>query len=504
MKRYFLLLVISCMLLSGCHHSHHHHQHKNTSAGPSPHSNKSWLAGDHHIHSHYSVGWDKRVSPPKAKLGGDAVYSTPKNAQMAKQHGLSWMVTTDHGGPNHSKINLNQAYPELLRSRQAIPDLIQFYGLELDTPGAGHSSVIMPHSHTEATDLHDIEHQFGAREVHPHDPSRQTEAKMLEALTMMDQLAHKPVVFANHPSRTAKGLGQYGRVSPSELRNWNDTAPDVAVGMEGAPGHQASTLNEDSTLNPNKPRGGYKKYPTMGGFDQMTARLGGFWDSMLGEGRKWWITATSDSHKHYTEGRADFWPGEYSKTYVYAEKSYDGILSGLRHGNVFVTTGDLISELYLSAQISDQASAPNSVQNSVQNRNHHSAMIGETLQVKRGENVTLTVKFLDPQATNGNGQNPAVKRVDVITGLMTAKTNDRSRDSNPSTKVFNRYHAADWQPEGNYQSITVNLGRIEQNSYIRVRGTNTSELEPQPDAKGEDPWRDLWFYSNPVFINVVD
>jgi len=26
----------------------------------------------------------------------------------------------------------------------------------------------------------------------------------------------------------------------------------------------------------------------MGGFDQMTARLGGFWDSMLGEGRRWW------------------------------------------------------------------------------------------------------------------------------------------------------------------------------------------------------------------------
>ena len=57
----------------------------------------------------------------------------------------------------------------------------------------------------------------------------------------------------------------------------------------------------------------------MGGFDQMTARLGGFWDSMLGERRRWWITANSDSHIHWTDGGADFWPGEYSKTYVLAK-----------------------------------------------------------------------------------------------------------------------------------------------------------------------------------------
>ena len=36
-------------------------------------------------------------------------------------------------------------------------------------------------------------------------------------------------------------------------------------------------------------RGGYRNAPTLGGFDQMTARLGGFWDSLLGEGRRWWI-----------------------------------------------------------------------------------------------------------------------------------------------------------------------------------------------------------------------
>ena len=42
---------------------------------------------------------------------------------------------------------------------------------------------------------------------------------------------------------------------------------------------------------------------TLGGFDRMTAIVGGFWDSLLGEGRRFWIVATSDSHVNYTEVR---------------------------------------------------------------------------------------------------------------------------------------------------------------------------------------------------------
>ena len=38
--------------------------------------------------------------------------------------------------------------------------------------------------------------------------------------------------------------------------------------------------------------------------------------------------------------------------------------------------------------------------------------------------------------------------------------------------------------------------------YLRVRGTNTTELEPEEDTRGEDPWTDLWCYSNPIFVEV--
>ena len=118
---------------------------------------RTWLAGDHHIHSRYSVGWNRTIQPPEPIIGADAIYPIPTNALMAKQHGLAWMVTTDHGGPNHSKINLEQAYPELERSRREVPDVLQFYGLEFNTPGADHSSLIMAHGPDESGQLRSIE-----------------------------------------------------------------------------------------------------------------------------------------------------------------------------------------------------------------------------------------------------------------------------------------------------------------------------------------------------------
>jgi hypothetical protein len=86
------------------------------------HDGPGWLAGDHHVHSRFSVGWDKRTDPPSPILGADAAYPIPMNALMARRYGLSWMVATDHGGPNHSKVALEHAYPELIAARQAVPE----------------------------------------------------------------------------------------------------------------------------------------------------------------------------------------------------------------------------------------------------------------------------------------------------------------------------------------------------------------------------------------------
>ena len=272
--------------------------------------------------------------------------------KIAKEYGLDWVMTTDHGGPNHSKVNLEQAYPELLKSRAAVPEVLQFYGMEFDTPAADHSTLMIPKGDNESQILFDIESKFNKREPFPNDGSRDTESTMIEALNYMKQLDEdeQPIHIAHHPSRSAKGDGQWGQDTPQEFRNWNDIAPNISIGMEGAPGHQATAINPDGSQDPNGARGSYGNYPTMGGFDQMSAKVGGLWDSMLGEGRHWWITATSDSHVNWRDGGGDFWPGEYSKTYVKAEKDYADIMESIRNGNVFVTTGDLISELDVKVQ----------------------------------------------------------------------------------------------------------------------------------------------------------
>lgn len=446
--------------------------------------NRTWLAGDHHIHSRYSVGWDREVDPPAPIKGGDAIYPTPMNVLMAKYYGLSWMVTTDHGGPNHSKVNMEMAYPELLYSRKAVPEVIQFYGMEFDTPGADHSSLIVPHSHNESTHLHSIESQFNKREPYPADPSWDTESRMIEALRFMNKMDTKPVVIANHPSRSASGFGVYGKDEPAELRDWNDVAPKVAIGMAGAPGHQAATINPDSTFR-KRYRGGYKQFPTMGGFDQMTAKLGGFWDSMLGEGRRWWITANSDSHVNWREGGSDFWPGEYSKTYVYAQKNHKDIIDGIRNGRVFVTLGDLISELNVRVEGDAQA-----------------ANIGGEIHIASGEDVTITIRFKDPNTLNSWQQNPKVTRVDLIMGEITGSVTNRNIDTNLTTQVIKRFTESDWTVKGAYKEITYTISRLKKESYIRIRGTNSNELEPQEDEKGESPWGELWFYSNPIFISL--
>lgn len=451
-------------------------------------SRRRWLAGDHHVHSHYSADWAPAAdpkAPPTPVLGGDSHNTIPTNARMARKHGLSWMVATDHGGPNHSRLNRAQAYPELLRSRREVAGVIQFFGMELNTPAAEHSSIIIPRTPAERDVLFEIERRFDRLDAWPIDPARNQEAHMLEALKHMRAVPAPPVVIANHPARTAKGAGEYGLVSPAELRNWNDTAPQVAVGMEGAPGHQAEGLKADGSPDPKGYRGAYDDYPTLGGFDQMTARLGGFWDSMLGEGRRWWITASSDSHQHYKDGGDDFWPGEYSKTYVKAAATHADILDGLRNGRVFVTLGDLVSELDVIVQTAD---------------GRRRAEIGGELKVPRGADVTVIIRLRDPAGPNFGGRSPQVARVDLIRSEVGERVSDRTIDRNPKARVERRFGPGSWVRDGERLSMAVTLRNVTEPTYLRLRGTSTDQLEPEPDKPGEDPWADLWFYSNPVFI----
>lgn len=499
-------LLFNTLLLSGCQQV----------PAAEPVTTKRWLAGDHHIHTHYSVKWDNSVFPPKPIIGGDAKYSIPLNAQMASHYGLDWIVLTDHGGPNRAELALQKAYPELLASRRALPHILQFHGMEFDVPGNApggrHASLIMPYRPdtvvktangqrpNEAEQLFSIERIYNGRQGVPPGPEKAEDGYMLKALQAMAQLPDPPLVLANHPARLATGFRQYFKITPKQLRDWQDQAPGVMIGMTAAEGHQAATLNADGSTKVDGRRGEYPDFPTMGGYDQMTARLGGVWDSLLTEGRRFWVTGVSDSHGHYTEGWADFWPGEYAKTYVLADKNYDAIFAALKNGKVFVTTGDLIDELDVSAQVI--------VDGKPQAALAKSTGVGESLRVAPGSDVTIQIRFRVPAALNAWRERPTVARVDVIGGLITGPAADRNSDVAPSTRVLQRFEQAAFQQlsdgqHGVVYQLSYPLKNVQQSQYIRLRGTNQrDELEPQPDHNGENPWSDLWFYSNPVFIEV--
>jgi hypothetical protein len=449
---------------------------------------RRWLAGDPHVHSRWSLDYDESKNPP-VPIYTDAIYPIMRNAEMADAFGLAWMVTTDHGGPNHATLNRDNAYPELLESRKRVPNVLQFYGLELNMPGMDHHTVIVPASADEAGTVFEIESRFDAYERWPRDPARGTEAARVAALTYMQMLPRRPLVFANHPARSAAGLGRWGLNEPKELLQNIDLAPDVYRGMEGAPGHQANALQRDGQATLRDARGSYgrRSAQTLGGFDQMTAVVGGVWDVLLGEGRRFWITAGSDSHVHYTEASPqegdDFWPGEFQKTYVFASPTYGDIFDGLRGGRMFVAAGDLVTELDVIASASER----------------HTSM-GGTLQVEPQTSVQIAIRFRDPEAKDARGDNPRVARVDLIVGDVRGRAGVH-HERNESTRVAARFAPENWSTGEDVHQIKTAM-TASRSMYIRVRGTSSDEPEPSMDRIGEGPWSDLWFYSNPIFIDV--
>lgn len=429
---------------------------------------RQWLAGDHHVHSEWSVDWDRSTSPPTPIRGGDSRYTRSRNAAQAKAFGLRWMVHTDHGGPGHSAVTRDHAYPALVQARTDVPEVIQFNGMEFDVPAGEHASLIIAPGPHERDQLVTAERDYSRSE--PLQGSRDTQQEMLAALGYLRGLQPQPLMLINHPSRTATGVGVWGKVTPEELRSWHASAPQVLVGMEGAPGHQGIRSE----------RGLYRNAaaPTFGGFDQMTAQVGGIWDQMLADGLRFWITASSDSHVNVRDGGRDYDPGEYSKTYAWARPEADDILDSLRRGRTFAVTGDLIDALELTVGDGTQQ-----------------ATLGNTVTLSADSALQVVLRVRQPEAANANGDHPSLKVIELILG---------GKDANGVLQMQSRYFTAgDWQREGEWISVRWTLPVPAQGGFVRARGNSTGERVALADVPGEDPWQDLWFHTNPVFVKIL-
>ncbi|MFJ7999254.1 PHP domain-containing protein [Streptomyces sp. NPDC096310] len=479
-----------------------------------------WLAGDHHIHTQYS---------------SDGKYRVVDQVRQGARHGLDWMVITDHGSGTHAKIGVEKVNPDIKEARAAYDDTLVFQGLEWNIPAAEHGTVFVHPGRNEVAVLKEFETSFDGSVRGAGDSTPANEALAIAGLSFLSEQVERrkvqdALMLANHPSR--KGID-----SPHEIRAWRDATPrshQIAVGFEGAPGHQAAGLPAPTGMG--RARGIYdgspgagsfpgyplESYRTWGGFDWMTATVGGLWDSLLAEGRPWWITANSDSHNVYadtakrggpdsdftangkhtdpvyrggldlTEG--DFWPGQYSRTHVGSDGfSYAAVMDGIRAGRVWVDHGGLISGL--DARVAGGG---------------RWATLGGALHVRRGTNVTLTVDIALAGAANWAQFVPKLARVDVIQGDVTGEVKDKDTFTAPTAKVVSSY---DVDKSTGTVRLTYSLGRVDRPLYVRLRGTDGNRTAvgargaavdpagPALDVVGDaDPWRDLWFYSNPIWV----
>ena len=105
---------------------------------------------------------------------------------------------------------------------------------------------------------------------------------------------------------------------------------------------------------------------------------------------------------------------------------------------------------------------------------------------------------------------PALAKVDVIRGRVTGPVSDRDSFSTPDTAVATTF---DVTGKSGVIELTYDLGRLDDGFYVRLRGSDGKRLAvglngaavdpagPAIDVVGDaDPWQDLWFYTNPIWV----
>jgi hypothetical protein len=510
--------------------------------------NGKWLTGDFHQHTTYTDG-----SNPIATV-------MDKNNEF----GLDWWANSEHGGGftrdaygpilmdgfdtgeyarfwddtsvypagtilgDVSLSGGNQkmwrwqsirdfSFPDVLEARRLYPENMIIQGLEWNVPGHEHGSTAIITGQFEgspnANVMAEFEYKFDGSDTDITGGASQGwtksalsgHAKAVEAAAwMQENYPSASWIVPAHPERRATYRIEH-------FRDMNNAAPDVAFGFESIPGHQ----KEGS-------RGSYGTGAvgkgTYGGAGIFVAKVGGLWDAMLGESRRWWVFANSDFH----DLDGDFWPGEYQKTYTFVvDENRDGmhsaqeILNGLRSGNSYCVHGDLINALRFSVSSSSDT-----------------ATMGQELILDKKEKVKIKIQFKSPQMNN-NGDPVMVDHIDLIsgevTGFVAPGSADYTKDVNETTSVIATFTSADWEmDEDGWYTVVYHIKNPWKNMYFRLRGTNVAsdtkcetdsagnplldraDADLNPDCtdffatndKADEAWRDLWFYSNPIFVKV--
>jgi hypothetical protein len=168
-------------------------------------------------------------------------------------------------------------------------------------------------------------------------------------------------------------------------------------------------------------------------------------------------------------------------------------MNGLRAGRVWVDHGGLISGLDVRVRSGGSW-----------------VTLGDTLVARRGAPVQLAVAIDLADGPNWAQFVPKLARVDVIRGAVTGPVKDRDVFATAGTKVAKSFEVN--QSTGRV-TLTYDLGRADGPFYLRLRGTDGNRTAPgflgaavdpagpAMDVLGSaDPWTDLWFYTNPIWV----
>lgn len=409
------------------------------------------------------------------------------------------------------------------------------------------------------------------------------------------------------------------------LRNFNNAGATVAFGFETQPGHGASSDRGEYRPDRNNIGGVLIDSvggTTYGGTGVYGAQVGGVWDALLGEGRNWWFFASSDWHNRGSFGpddrrsTQDFYPGEYQRDYVLTTQSGEQLLTpqeivdGLRSGNSFAASGQLIDRLSFVACSARNANEAKLEAAALQAASDNSqvaiagcATMGGKVRAKVGDDIVVAIVARDPEGENyspytfanpslaqvGLSQplnKPVLDHIDVIRGRVTGyrkpgtpeyagqwpndwlenpdMNNVPAAAKNTTAVVLRTFSDATWKSNGEYKVMSFRIPAVRQSQYVRLRGTNLPPAVPyETDANGNpladlytnagDPtqlkipctvnptvtipagatytgdgidgcpehmerypavtgpkyvsydvaaWADLWFYSNPIYVEV--
>ncbi|MFO0843958.1 MAG: PHP domain-containing protein [Gemmataceae bacterium] len=337
----------------------------------------TWLKADTHTHTKFS----------------DGANTVEELAHRARRYGCDVLAITDHA--DHNLRAASREYHEAIAAaRRQFPDLLLFAGLEWNVPphrGEEHATILIHPDLDEWSVLARFKAQFD-------DFGQQVRGAAVaeDALRWLrEHAAHAkgdPVVVYEHPSRKRNS----SKDLVAELTRLRG-ASDLVIGFAGAPGHQGS-----------KVIGAFKgKEKTIDRWDPAVARLGDAWDTLLAGGADFWAAhAPSDFHNADPNDLNDYWPGQFSATWVYApERSPGGVLRALRAGTFFAAHGDIAHRVELTVEA---AGLP------------RPAHVGEVVELTAGSSFGVSLRCFVPPVDWKGGRN-RIDAVELI-GITAAET----------------------------------------------------------------------------------